>query len=107
MRATPLAIAGAALFVCFATSAAADSNCVSYDETAHASSRSLDMHLANGCARSMACAVKWTVKCGKTSRAGSASAVLASLAERTFVATAGECDDDWVIETNWSCNPGR
>ncbi len=118
----PIPIACAALLVALATAGAspdvhADSNpadsppssgeCVVYSELSHKESRTLDVRLANTCAKPMACSVAWTVTCGKAKVVTRNGAVLDGSADHSWVASAASCEDDWSIDTSWSCKPGR
>ncbi len=118
MRTAPIACA--ALLVVLATAGAppdvhADSpppdapsgGCVVYSEMSHKESRTLDVRLANTCAKPMACSVAWTVTCGRTTTVTRNGAVLAGSADHAWVASAATCEDDWSIDTSWSCKPGR
>jgi hypothetical protein len=118
MRTMPIACA--AFVVACATAAASpdvhaeneaadtpSDNCVVYSELSHKDSRSLDVHLSNTCAKVMACSVAWTVTCGKAASVTHNAASLAGLAEQSWVASAASCEDDWAIDTSWSCKPSR
>jgi hypothetical protein len=118
MHTTPIACA--ALLVLLATAGAspdvhadiqpADSpsgECVVYSELSHKESRTLDVRLANTCAKAMACSVAWTVTCGKAATVTRNGAVLAGSADHSWVASAASCEDDWSIDTSWSCKPSR
>jgi hypothetical protein len=122
MRTIPIACA--ALLVALATAGAspdvhadirpADSpspsdsrECVVYSELSHKESRTLDVRLANTCAKPMACSVAWTVTCGKATTVTRNGAVLAGSADHSWVASAASCEDDWSIDTSWSCKPGH
>jgi hypothetical protein len=115
MRSIPIGCA--ALLVALATAGAspdvhADSDppgggCVVYSELSHKDSRTLDVRLANTCAKPMTCSVAWTVTCGKAATVTRSGAVLAGSADRSWVASAASCEDDWSIDTSWSCKPGH
>jgi hypothetical protein len=81
--------------------------CVVYSELSHRESRTLDVRLANTCAKPMTCSVAWTVTCGKAATVTRNGAVLAGAADRSWVASAASCEDDWSIDTSWSCKPSR
>ena len=74
-------------------------------EVSHNDSRSLDVKLASTCKKPMACAVDWTITCGKTSNVTHNAAVLAESAEHAWVASAATCKEDWSISTTWRCDP--
>jgi hypothetical protein len=86
---------------------AASGECVVYSELSHKDSRTLDVHLANTCAKAMACSVAWTVTCGRAKAVTREGATLAGSGERSWVASAASCEDDWSIDTSWSCRPSR
>jgi hypothetical protein len=81
--------------------------CVVYSEVSHHEEQTLDVHLSNTCSKPMACSVGWTVKCGKASKVTHEGAVLGGSVEKTWVASAESCSEDWSIDTTWSCRPGR
>jgi hypothetical protein len=118
MRTTPIACA--ALLVSFASIGASpdvhagsepsdttSGECVVYSELSHKESRTLDVRLANTCAKAMACSVAWTVTCGKAKAVTREGATLAGSDEHSWVASAASCEDDWSIDTSWSCKPTR
>jgi hypothetical protein len=114
MRTIPIACA--ALLVVLSTAGAspdvhADSapsgECVVYSELSHKESRTLDVRLANTCSKPMACNVAWTVTCGKAVNVVRNGAVLAGSADHSWIASAATCEDDWSIDTSWSCRPSR
>jgi hypothetical protein len=87
--------------------AGADEHCVVYSEVSHDETRSLDVRLANTCAKPMSCNIAWTVTCGKTATVTRRGAVLAGSADQSWVASAASCEDDWSIDTTWGCRPSR
>ena len=92
-------------FVHAPVDAAESTDCVVYSEVSHNDSRSLDVKLASTCKKPMACAVDWTITCGKTSNVTHNAAVLAESAEHAWVASAATCKEDWSISTTWRCDP--
>src|SRR5271170_2757412 len=84
---------------------ATSGECVVYSELSHKESRTLDVRLANTCKKAMACSVSWTVKCGKATAVTREGATLAGDDEHAWVASAASCEDDWSIDTSWSCKP--
>lgn len=81
--------------------------CVVYSELSHKDSRTLDVRLSNTCAKPMACTLEWTVTCGKARAVTRNGAVLAGSGEQSWTASAASCEDDWAIDTSWSCRPSR
>jgi hypothetical protein len=117
MRTIPIACAalffatvGAASSSVHAENEAADgapSECVVYSEVSHRENRTLDVNLANTCSKAMACTVGWTVTCGKASNVTRAGAMLGGSAQKTWIASAESCTEDWAIDTTWSCKPTK
>jgi len=81
--------------------------CVVYSEVSHNDLQTLDVHLSNTCSKPMACSVGWTVRCGKAQSVTREGAVLGGTSEKTWVASAESCAEDWSIDTTWSCKPGK
>ena len=112
MRPLLVALACALVGVAGATAppvAASDApaECVEYHEVSHPESHTYDLRLTNDCTRARSCAVSWTVTCGKTTKAEHAAALLAASEDRTWVASAQGCEDDWAIDAKWRCAPAR
>jgi hypothetical protein len=82
-------------------------SCVVYSEVSHRDSHTLDVHLENTCKKPFACTVDWTVRCGKGTSATHNAARLDGSAEKSWVASAASCDEDWSIDTSWGCKPTK
>ena len=86
---------------------AASTNCVEYTEVPKPDLRQHDLHLSNTCSKPMACNVSWTVTCGKKTTNTRKSASLGASQQAMWVASASDCDDDWSIDSSWTCRPSQ
>jgi hypothetical protein len=108
MRTSAFACAAILLFAAGAASAdGTAASCMEYREVPHPDQKQHELHLSNTCSKPMSCGVSWTVTCGKKVTTTQKAAAIGASGEASWVASAASCDDDWSIDTSWTCRPSR